>query len=363
MSVLGSLGGPLETRIDAIAADWTATAPDFHLLAITCKSRPGTPVLPSGPGLPDDAFTHDGMITKSEVRALTIARLSPQRGELLWDLGCACGSVAIEWMRGARDAEAIGIDHRVDRLEMARENANKLGTPRLKLVEGRMPDALNELPAPDAIFIGGGLTEELAELTFNALRPHGRLVANAVTLESETLLAELDIFTARSVEDVDDIKIGLATVLNQQRSFGEARQIWKDIYERNARSPRVLRGAARCYGGWLEMDDTGNVVEVSGSGDYDDAFTIWSELKRGFDRSAKYERVWWESKLLAIYVKYRLGSSDPQGHRDARTLLNNQRTSTPEYDRETQSVLEEDKRYDDLLRPYFKYLERKVPSF
>ena len=191
MSVLGSLGGPLETRIDGTASDWNATAPDFHLLAITCKSRTGTPILPPGPGLPDDAFTHDGMITKAEIRALTIARLAPQRGALLWDLGCACGSVAIEWMRAARDAEAIGIDHRTDRLEMARENAIRLGTPRLKLIEGRMPEALTELPAPDAVFIGGGLTEELAELAFHALKPHGRLVANAVTLESEALLADL----------------------------------------------------------------------------------------------------------------------------------------------------------------------------
>lgn len=191
MTVLGSLGGPLETRVDTIASNWHATAPDFHLLAITCKSRPGTPILPPGPGLPDDAFSHDGMITKSEIRALTIAHLGPQRGALLWDLGCACGSVAIEWMRGARDAEAIGIDTRTDRLEMARENATRLGTPRLKLIEGRMPDALAELPAPDAIFIGGGLSDELAEIAFDALKPHGRLVANAVTLESEALLSEL----------------------------------------------------------------------------------------------------------------------------------------------------------------------------
>lgn len=191
LTVLAALGGPDEARFEGIAADWQSEVPDFHLLAITCKSRPGTPIPASAPGLPDDAFCHDGMITKSEVRALTLSRLEPQRGQLLWDLGCGCGSVAIEWMRAARDAEAIGIDHRADRLEMARENAVQLGTPRLKLIEGRMPEALNGLRAPDAIFIGGGLTDELVEICFDALKPHGRLVANAVTLESEARLIEL----------------------------------------------------------------------------------------------------------------------------------------------------------------------------
>ncbi len=192
MVVLGSLGGPDETRIERVASGWGDTrAPDFHLLAITCKARPGTPLLTHGPGLPDEAFAHDGQITKSEIRTLTLARLAPQRGALLWDLGCGCGSVGIEWMRAARDAEAIGVDARSDRLEMARANALTHGTPRLKLIESRLPNALDGLPPPDAIFIGGGLGEELAERAFDALKPHGRLVANAVTLESEALLIEL----------------------------------------------------------------------------------------------------------------------------------------------------------------------------
>ncbi len=173
----------------------------------------------------------------------------------------------------------------------------------------------------------------------------------------------LAVFDGReSVDRLDDARIGLATVMNGQRSFGEARQLWKDLVARHARSPRVLSGAARSYGGWLEMDDAGNIVEISGSGDYEDAFTIWSELKRGYDRSAKYEQPWWEAKLLAIYTQYRLGSSDPKGLKNARAVLDNQRISTAEYDRDTMSNLEEDKRYEDLLRPYFKYLERKIPS-
>jgi precorrin-6B C5,15-methyltransferase / cobalt-precorrin-6B C5,C15-methyltransferase len=191
MVALSALGGPNEARFEGTAADWGPEVPDFHVLAITCKARPGTPLLTNGSGLPDDAFEHDGKVTKSEVRALTIARLEPQRGALLWDLGCGSGSVAIEWMRAARDAEAVGIDARSDRLEMARRNATKLGAPRLRLVEGTLPDAIGDLPPPNAIFIGGGLTEELAERCFDALKPHGRMVVNAVTLESEALLAEL----------------------------------------------------------------------------------------------------------------------------------------------------------------------------
>jgi len=187
MTVHGALGGPNETRVDGIAADWNADAPTFNTLAVEVIGTPEH-LLSRVPGLSDDAFVHDGKMTKREIRALTLAKLMPARGELLWDIGTGCGSIAVEWMRSAPDALAIGIDNKSKRLEMARENANALGAPKLQLVEGTVPDALDGLPLPHAIFIGGGLTRDLVLKCRDALGANGRLVANAVTLESEGIL-------------------------------------------------------------------------------------------------------------------------------------------------------------------------------
>ena len=189
LTVLGALGGPDETRLDGTAQGWDATCPAFNTLAVEVRGAGRR--LPRIPGLPDEAFRHDGTMTKREVRALTLAKLMPARGERLWDIGCGCGSVSVEWMRAAPDAEAIGIDTRPDRLAMARENATTLGTPRLTLVEGEAPAALDGLSPPDAVFIGGGLSEAVVDAALAALPPGGRIVANAVTLESESLLAAL----------------------------------------------------------------------------------------------------------------------------------------------------------------------------
>lgn len=188
LTVLAALGGPDEARIEGTAQGWDTPSPAFHTLAVEVAGAGR--LLPRVPGLPDDAFTHDGTMTKREMRALTLAKLMPARGEHLWDIGCGCGSVSVEWMRAAPDTGATGIDIRPERLEMARMNAVQLGTPRLALIEGRVPDALEGLPSPDAVFIGGGLSEGVIATARAALRPGGRLVANAVTLESEATLAQ-----------------------------------------------------------------------------------------------------------------------------------------------------------------------------
>ena len=144
-------------------------------------------------GLPDDAFEHDGQITKREIRALTISALSPRRGDILWDIGAGSGSIGIEFMRAGRDAMAYGIEAKQSRAEAAKRNAIKLGAPRLRVEVAQAPAGLDDLPSPDAIFIGGGLTAETVEICLKALKPNGRLVANAVTLESEAFLAELEV--------------------------------------------------------------------------------------------------------------------------------------------------------------------------
>jgi precorrin-6Y C5,15-methyltransferase (decarboxylating) len=191
MTVLAAMGGKDEARFDGLAESWDHTVPAFNTLAVECVAAPDAALLPRVPGLADDLFLSDGTMTKQEVRAATVAKLMPMRGALLWDIGTGCGSVAIEWMRAARYARAIGIEPRADRRAMAAANALALGVPKLALVEGTVPAALEGLDAPDAIFIGGGLSRETFDAAWAALRPLGRLVANAVTLESEAELIAL----------------------------------------------------------------------------------------------------------------------------------------------------------------------------
>ena len=191
LTVLANMGGAEEARFDGVAEDWDHEVPAFNTMAVECIAAPDAALLPRVPGLADELFQHDGTMTKQEVRAATLAKLMPMRGALLWDIGTGCGSVAVEWMRGARYARAIGIEPRADRRAMAAANALALGVPKLELVEGRVPEALEGLAAPDAVFIGGGLSRETFEAAWEALRPLGRMVCNAVTLESEALLLEL----------------------------------------------------------------------------------------------------------------------------------------------------------------------------
>lgn len=162
------------------------TLGDFYVLAIDCVAEEGAPVLSTVPGLPDDAFVSDGQLTKREVRAATLAKLAPYPDALLWDVGAGSGSVAIEWMRSARNAKAICFERDVERCKMITENRNALGVPKLDIVTGEAPNCLSDQPAPDAIFIGGDVgNDAVFEACFKALKPNGRLVANAVTLDGE----------------------------------------------------------------------------------------------------------------------------------------------------------------------------------
>ena len=191
MTVLAAMGGKDEARFDGVASTWDHRVPAFNTLAVECIAAPDAALQPRVPGLADDLFQSDGTMTKREVRAATIAKLMPMRGALLWDIGCGSGSVAIEWIRAARYARAVGIEPRADRRAMAAANALALGTPKLELIDGAVPAALEGLAAPDAIFIGGGLSRATFDAAWDALRPLGRLVANAVTLESEAELMAL----------------------------------------------------------------------------------------------------------------------------------------------------------------------------
>lgn len=189
ITALEHLGGEKERQISGIAESWSQDVADFHTLAIETRPDPGTRFRSRVPGLADDVFRHDGKMTKQEVRAITLAALKPFPGALLWDVGAGCGSVAIEWLRAADRTTAIGLEPNEDRRLMAAGNAAALGVPHLDLRDVAAPEGLEGLPSPDAIFIGGGLTAGgMIDQCLNALKTGGTLVANAVTLESETVL-------------------------------------------------------------------------------------------------------------------------------------------------------------------------------
>jgi len=197
ITALGHIGGVDETKTSMTAEDWlnvNPAIPDFHVIAVACPEAVAH-YLPAIPGLADDAFQSDGKLTKAEIRAASLAKLKPNYGGMLWDLGCGSGAVSIEWMRAAPHARAIGFDLRQHRLDVAMENAKTLGVPEWKgvvLDYSIAPmEALKNFPQPDAVFIGGGLSEDLVEAALHYLKEGGRLVANTVTLESEMLLTQL----------------------------------------------------------------------------------------------------------------------------------------------------------------------------
>lgn len=191
--VLEALGGPREKRSSFTAASMgEATFGPLNVVAIEVAAREDACVLPLGAGLADNLFAHDGQITKREIRALTLSALAPRRGEMLWDIGAGSGSIAIAWMLAHPSMRGVAVEAMPERAERIRRNAAGLGVPGLKVVTDAAPAALEGLPAPDAIFIGGGGSDEgVADAAIAALRPGGRLVANAVTLEMESRLLQL----------------------------------------------------------------------------------------------------------------------------------------------------------------------------
>ncbi len=184
IAALWHMGGPEEGRQDGTAEDWQGETPALATLAVECRPGGEARAWPRI-GLPDEAFESDGTMTKREVRAATLAKLGPLPGQMLWDVGLGSGSVAIEWMRAAKGARAVGIEPRADRRAMAAANALVLGVPDLDIVEGEAPGAMRGLPRPDAVFLGGGLSEAAFGVAWEALAPGGRVVANAVTLEAQ----------------------------------------------------------------------------------------------------------------------------------------------------------------------------------
>ncbi len=190
LTVLEHLGGAQENAFAGVAESWShPEGASLNVIGVECLPGPQVKLLPRLPGLTDDAFEHDGKLTKREVRAATLAKLMPLPGQRLWDLGAGSGSVAIEWLRSDPRNTAVAVERHPERLTWLERNAVALGVrPRLEILSGSLEDRLPHLPEPDAVFIGGGLSADVLSASWEALRPWGRLVANAVTLESEQVL-------------------------------------------------------------------------------------------------------------------------------------------------------------------------------
>ncbi|MEM7242279.1 MAG: precorrin-6y C5,15-methyltransferase (decarboxylating) subunit CbiE [Pseudomonadota bacterium] len=188
LTCFAHMDGAKEECYAAMANEWSKIMPDFNTLAVEVVANVDAAIVPQTIGLSDVHFTHDGRMTKQVVRAATLAKLMPARNALLWDIGAGCGSISVEWMRAAHGAHAVAIEPLAERRAMIAQNATSLGTPQIEIIDGKAPDCLEKLDAPNAIFIGGGTSESVIRQSLDALKPFGRLVVNAVTLESEAVL-------------------------------------------------------------------------------------------------------------------------------------------------------------------------------
>jgi len=194
LTALSNLGASDESRTSATADEWPEKGlPNKTLTVLAIACHPGTAPqrLSRVPGLPDEAYENDGQLTKRHVRAVTLSALAPEPGELLWDVGGGAGSIGIEWLRTHPSCQAVSIERDPERAQRITRNAELPGVPHLDVRVGEAPAELEALPSPDAIFIGGGLTAPgLLDLCWANLKPGGRIVANATTLESETRLVQ-----------------------------------------------------------------------------------------------------------------------------------------------------------------------------
>jgi precorrin-6B C5,15-methyltransferase / cobalt-precorrin-6B C5,C15-methyltransferase len=187
MVVLGDLGSAHERRREGRAQDWSGPSPALNLVGVICHASDEGKILGWSAGLPDEAYEHDGQLTKRDVRASALARLAPSPGELLWDLGAGAGSIAVEWARTDPRCRAIAVEQNPERAQRIGRNATRLGVPQVQVIATTSADALDWLPEPDAIFLGGGADQDTVRRCWHLLRPGGRIVVHAVTLETEAV--------------------------------------------------------------------------------------------------------------------------------------------------------------------------------
>jgi precorrin-6Y C5,15-methyltransferase (decarboxylating) len=209
ITVLANMGGD-ETRLKGIAEEWDhELGSDLNTIAVLCRTKKNCEKLSwsRASGLPDDAFEHDGQITKREVRAATIARLAPLPRRVLWDVGAGSGSIGIEWLRCEPSAKVIAIESDLKRVARIEQNAKNLGVPNLEVIQGEAPEILSNITiSPDVIFVGGGISVKgLLEACWSFLPIGGRLVANGVTAEAEQSLLQF-----RKKHDGDLVRLSIS---------------------------------------------------------------------------------------------------------------------------------------------------------
>jgi len=230
ITVLEHLGGRKERQFSGQADSWNhPEGAALNAMAIECIPENNANVLSRNPGLPDEAFLHDGQLTKREIRAVALSKLMPVVDHLLWDVGAGCGSVSIEWMRTNPRCRAVAIEKSKSRLKLIEQNSQELGVPMLQIISGSAPEVLADLPAPDAVFIGGGLSSgNLLQTCWNALKPGGRLVANAVTLEGEQKLLQWQNENAGksgAIGDLTRLSISRAEKIGKFQGWKEMRSV------------------------------------------------------------------------------------------------------------------------------------------
>lgn len=236
LTVLEAMGGARERVDSSLAKDFLRSDLDpLNTVAIEVVADAGARILPLAAGIPDSYFENDGQITKREIRATTLSKLAPRHGELLWDVGAGTGSISIEWMLASPGNRAIAIEPRPDRLARVARNAALFGVPDLVTIEGSAPDALAGLPTPNAIFLGGGgVDPDLVALCAARLAPGGRLVANAVTIETQAdVIAR---FTAMG-GDLVQISVARASPVGRFHGFRPAMPILQWCWEKPAGDP------------------------------------------------------------------------------------------------------------------------------
>lgn len=189
LHILEALNGPRE-RVRSVKVGETLPEDIQHLVCVGLEVTGDGAAMPLSSGRPDSWFDNDGQITKRPVRALTLSALAPKAGEHLWDIGGGSGSISVEWCLSHPKTRATVIETREDRAERIRDNARKFGLDRMKVVCSKAPDGLENLDLPDAVFIGGGLNDKLLEMLVKLLPKGTRIVANSVTLESDSVLTQ-----------------------------------------------------------------------------------------------------------------------------------------------------------------------------
>ena len=222
LTVFGDLGTPAESRRETLAATGSEDAPALNLVCVACATDRVEPTYSSVPGLPDEAYEHDGQISKRIVRAAALAHLRPGRDELLWDLGAGAGSVSVEWCRAAAGARAIAVERDPERAARIGRNAARFGVDAIQVVSGINADALTWLPNPDAVFVGGGATTEVLHTALAMLAPGGRFVVHAVTVETEALVLDLH---AQLGGEVSRIAVEHLGSLGRYRGWEPARAV------------------------------------------------------------------------------------------------------------------------------------------